>query len=152
MDGNTPGLPVPHCLPEFAQVNIHCISDAIQPCHALMPSSPSALNFSQHQGLFQRVDCSHQVTKILELQLQHQFFQWVFKIYFLWDWLVWSPCCPKDSQESSSTPQFESINSLALCLLYSPALTSICDHWENHRLDSMDLCQQNNIFAFQCTV
>ena len=53
MDSNTPGLPVPHCLPEFAQVHVPGISDAIQLCHALMPSSPSALNLSQHQGLFQ---------------------------------------------------------------------------------------------------
>ena len=53
MDCSTPGLPVPHHLPEFAQVNIPCISDAVQPSHPLMPSSPSALNLSQHQGLFQ---------------------------------------------------------------------------------------------------
>ena len=55
MDCSTPGLPVPHHLPEFAQVHVHCISDAIQPFHPLMPSSPSALNLSQHQGLFQWV-------------------------------------------------------------------------------------------------
>ena len=47
-----PGLPVPHHLPMFAQVDVHCISDAIQPSHPLMPSS-SALSLSQHQGLFQ---------------------------------------------------------------------------------------------------
>ena len=54
---------------------------------------------------------SHQVAKVLELQLQHQSFQWKFRVYFLWDWLVWAPCCPRDSQESSPTPQFKSINS-----------------------------------------
>ena len=53
MDCSTAGLPVPHHLPEFAQVHVHCINDAIQPSHPLMPSSPSALNLSQHQGLFQ---------------------------------------------------------------------------------------------------
>jgi len=53
MDCNTPGLPVPHHLLEFAQVHVHCIGDAIQLSHPLMPSSPSALNLSQHQGLFQ---------------------------------------------------------------------------------------------------
>ena len=53
MDCSTPGLPVPRHLPEFAQVRIHCISDAIQPSHPLMPSSPSALSFSQHRELFQ---------------------------------------------------------------------------------------------------
>ena len=63
MDYTTPGLPVPHPLQKFSQVNIHCIGDAIQPSHPLMLSSPSALNLSLHQGLFQRVGCSHQMTK-----------------------------------------------------------------------------------------
>ena len=53
MDFSMLGLPVPHHLQEFAQVHVHCISDAVQPSHLLMPSSPSALNLSQHQGLFQ---------------------------------------------------------------------------------------------------
>ena len=51
-DCSSPGFPVPHHLPKFAQVHVHCISDAIQPSHPLIPSS-SALNLSQHQGLFQ---------------------------------------------------------------------------------------------------
>ena len=62
-------LPVPHHLLKFAQVDGHCVRDAIQTYHPLTRSS-SALSLSQHQGLFQRVGCSHQVTKILELQLQ----------------------------------------------------------------------------------
>ena len=49
--------------------------------------------------------------------------------------LVGSPCSPRDSQESSPTPQFKNINSLALSLLHSPTLTSIRDHWKNHSLD-----------------
>ena len=53
MSGSTPGLPVPHNLPEFAQLHVHCIGDAIQSSHPLMPSSPSALNLPQHQGLLQ---------------------------------------------------------------------------------------------------
>ena len=72
----------------------------------------------------------HRVTKILELQLQHQSFQWVFRIDFLWDWLVWSSCCPKDSQESSPATQFGSIKSSMLSCLNGPdgpALTSIHD-------------------------
>ena len=56
----------------------------------------------------QWVSSPHQVAKILGLQLQHQSFQWIFKVDFLYDWLVWSPCSPRDSQESSPTPQFES--------------------------------------------
>ena len=74
-------------------------------------SSFPAFNLSQHQGLFQWIGSSHQVAKVLELQLQHQSFQWIFSTNFFWDWLVWFPCNLRDSQESSPAPQFESINS-----------------------------------------
>ena len=63
---STPGLPVPHHLPKFAQGHVCCIGDAIQPSHPLTPSSPSALSLSQQQGLFQWVDCLYQMTKILD--------------------------------------------------------------------------------------
>ena len=56
-----------------------------------------------------------------------------------------SSCSPGDSQESSPTPQFKSINSSALSFLYSPTPTSICDYWKNHSLDEMDLCWQSNV-------
>ena len=82
-----------------------------------MPSSPSALNLSQHQGLFQWVGCSHQMTKILELQFQHQSFHWKFRVDFPYNWLVWSPCCPRDFQESSPPLQFEGINSLVFSFM-----------------------------------
>ena len=59
---------------------------------------------------------------------------------------------PRDSQESSLASQFEGINSLALCLLYGPAPTTIHDHWEDHRLDYMYHCWQSNISAFQHAV
>ena len=62
--------------------------------------------------------------------------------------LVWSPCCPRDSQESSPTPQFKSINSSALSLLYGPTLISVCDCWKNHSFDYTDLCQQSDVSAF----
>ena len=75
---------VPHHLSKFAQVHVHCIGDAIQPSYPLTPSSPSALNLSQHQGLFQTVSCSHQMTKILEFQLLHQSFQRVFRVDILY--------------------------------------------------------------------
>ena len=52
MDCSTPGLPVPHHLPKFAKVHVHFIGNAIQLSHPLMTSSPSALNLSEHQGLF----------------------------------------------------------------------------------------------------
>ena len=119
-----PAFPVLHYLPELAQTHDHWVDDAIQLSYPLLPYS-SALNLSQHQGCFQWVGCSHQVAKVLELQLQQKSFQWIFRVDFLYDWPVWSPCSPRDSRESSPTPQFRSINSLALSLLYGPNLTSI---------------------------
>ena len=77
MNCSTPGFPVPSLLLELAQTHVHWVSDAIQPFHPLLSPSPPALNLSQHQGLFQWVGSSQQVTKVLELQLQHQFFQWI---------------------------------------------------------------------------
>ena len=90
-------------------------------CHSTISSF--LLQLSQHQDLFQRISSSHQVAKILEFQLQHQSLQWIFRTYFLQDGLVGSPCSPRDSQESSPTPPFKSINSSALSFLYSSTLT-----------------------------
>ena len=140
VDCTMPGFPVLHRLPEFAQTHVHWVGDATQPPHPLSSPSPPTFILSQHQGLFSRVSSSHQVDKVLELQLQHQSFQWILRIDFFQDWLVWSPCSPRDSQESSPTPQFKSINSLVLRLLYGPILISICDYWKNHSFDYRDLC------------
>ena len=87
-DRSTPGFPVLHYRPEFAQSHVHRVGDAIQPSHPLSSPHPPALNLSQHQGLLQWVGSSHQVTKVLEFQLQS--FQWIFRVGFLNDWLVWS--------------------------------------------------------------
>ena len=65
MDYSTPGLPVHHQRSEFTQTHVHWVSDAIQPSHPLSSPSPPAFNLSQHQGLFQWVSSSHQVTKVL---------------------------------------------------------------------------------------
>ena len=73
---STPGLPVHHQLPEFTQTHVHRISDAIQPSQPLSSPSPSAPNPSQHQSLFQWINSLHEVTKVLEFQLQHHSFQW----------------------------------------------------------------------------
>ena len=83
---STPGFPVPQHLLEFAQIHVHWISDAVQPSHPLSPSTSSTFNFSHHQGLFQWFGSFHQVAKVLELQ--HQSFQWLFRVDFLQDWLV----------------------------------------------------------------
>ena len=76
MNLSTPGLPV-HQLPEFTQTHVHRVGDAIQPSHPLLSPSPPAPDPSQHQGLFQWVNSSHQVAEVLEFQLQHQSFQWI---------------------------------------------------------------------------
>ena len=104
MDCSMPGFPVHHQLPEFTQTHVHWAGDAIQPSHPLSSPSPPAVNPSQHQGLFQWLSSLHWVAEVLELQLQHQSFQWIFRTDFLLDWLVWS-CSPRDFQESSPTPQ-----------------------------------------------
>ena len=135
MNHSKPGFPVHHQLPEFTQTHVHWVSDAIQPSHPLLSPFPPAFNLSQHQGFFQWVRSSHQVAKVLEFQVQHQSFQWILRTNSLLGGLVGSLCSPRDSQESSPTPQFKSINSSALSFVYSPTLTSIHDHWKNHSLD-----------------
>ena len=83
IDCSMPGFSVLHYLPELAQTHVHWVSDAIQASHPPSPPSPLALNLSQRQGLLQWVSSSHQVAKVLELQLQHQSFQWIFTVDFL---------------------------------------------------------------------
>ena len=79
VDCSTPGFPVHHQLMKPAQTQVHWVGDAIQPSHLLSSPSPPAFNLSQHQDLFQWVSSSHQVAKVLEFQLQHQFFQWTLR-------------------------------------------------------------------------
>ena len=135
MNRSMPGLPVHHQLLEPTQTHVHWVSDATELSHPLLSPSPPALNLSQCQGLFKWVSSSHQVAKVLEFQLQHQSFQRTPRTYLLQDWLVWSPCSPRDSQESSPTPQFKSIDSSVLNFLYSTTLISIQGYWKNHSLD-----------------
>ena len=127
MNCRTPGFPAPHYLPEFTQTHVHWANGAVQSSHPLSSPSPPALDLSQHQSLFQWVSffASHgQITgvsastSVLPMNIQDLFLQ---------DWLVWSPCTSRDSQESFPASQFESINSSALSLLYGPTLTSVCD-------------------------
>ena len=115
--------------------------------HPLSLPSPPALNLSQHQCLFQWVGSSHQVAKGLELQLQQQSVQQIFRVNFFYNWLVSSPCCPRDSQ-ASPAPQFKSTNFLALRLLYGPTLTSVHDYWKKHGFDYTDLFWQREVSAF----
>ena len=130
MNRSMPGLPVHDQLPESTQTDVHLVGDAIQPSYPPSSPPPPALNLSQHQGLFKWVSSSYQVPKVLEFQLKHQSFQWTPRTDLLQNGLVGSPCSPRDSQESSPTPQSKSINSSVLSHLYSPTLTSIHDHWK----------------------
>ena len=83
MDNSTPGLPVHHQLPEFTQTYVHWVGDAIQPPCPLPSSSLPTFTLSQHQGLFQWVSSLNPVAKVLEFQLQHQSFHWIFRVDFL---------------------------------------------------------------------
>ena len=103
--------------------------------------SPHDLNLSHHQNLFQWVSSLHLVAKVSELQLQHQPFQWISWIDFLQDGLVRSPCSPRDSNESSPTPQFKSFDS---SILYGPTLTSIHNYWKTYSFAYMHLCWHSN--------
>ena len=135
LDCSTPGLPVHHQLPEFTQTHVHWVSDAIQPSHPLSSPSPAAINlssgsfpvsqfFSSGDQSIIRVSAS---ASVLPVNIQDWFpLGWT-------GWISWQ--CPRDSQESSPTPQFKSINSSALSFLDSPTLISIHDYWKKHSFD-----------------
>ena len=86
MNCSTPGFPVFHYLLEFAETHVHWVGDGIQPSHPLLPPSPPALNLFQHQGIFQWAGFSHQVARVLEVQLQHNSSEYSGLISFRIDW------------------------------------------------------------------
>ena len=88
VDCSMPGFPVLHCLPQFAQTHVRWVSDAIQPYYPLLPPSPPVLNLSQPRVLYQCVSSLQHLAKVMELQLQHQSFQWIFRVDFLQDLLA----------------------------------------------------------------
>ena len=133
---STPGLPVYHQLQEFTQTHAHRVSDAIQPSHPLSspsllpPTPPSIRVFPSESTLCIRWPKYWSFSFSISPSNEHPGL-----ISFRMDWLVGSPCSPRDSQESSPTPQFKSINSSALSFLHSPSVTSTHDHWKNHSPD-----------------
>ena len=135
MNCSTPGLPVHHQLQEFTQTLVHRVSDAIQPSHPLsspsLPASQSLLA-SESFPMIQLFAWGGQSTGVSALA---SFLPKNTQGWSPLEWTTGSPCSPRDSQESSPTPQFKSINSLVLSFLHSPSLTSIHDHWKNHSLD-----------------
>ena len=98
----TPGFPVHHQLLELAYTHVHWVSNAIQLSHPRSSLSPPAFNLFQHQGLSQWVSSS-QMAKVLEFRFQHQSFQWIFRVDFLYNWQRCSPCSPRDSKVFSNT-------------------------------------------------
>ena len=119
---------------QFTQTHIRWVRDAIQPSHPLSSPFPPALNLSQHQGLFKRISSSHQVAKVLEFQLQHQSFQWIFRlISFRMNWL--------DFLAVQGTPksllQHHSVGaSILWCsAFFMVQLSSIHDYWKNYSFD-----------------
>ena len=106
-------ISVLHYLLEFVQTHVHWVGDAIQLSHHLFPHSffscPQSFPAS---GSFPGISSSHQVIKVLEFQLQYQSFQWIFRVNFLYYWLVWPPCCPGNSQEPYMQHQSDQIRSV----------------------------------------
>ena len=132
MHCSTPGLPVHRQLPEFTQTHVHWVSDAIQPSHPLSSPSPPAFNLSQHQGLFQGVSSSHQVAKVLGVSPSASVLP---KDWFPLGWTGGISLQSKGFPRLFSNTTVQKHQSLALSFLYSPTLTSIHEHWKNHRLD-----------------
>ena len=135
MDCSTPGLPVHHQLPESTQTHVHQVSDPIQPSHSLSSLSPPAFNFPSI-----RIFSNESVLCIRWPKYWSFTFsispsnEYLGLISFRMDWLDLLTV-QRDSQESSPTPRFKSINSSVLSFLYSPTLTSIHDYWKNHSFD-----------------
>ena len=148
MNCNMPGFPVLHYPLEPAQTHVHWVDDAIEPSHPSLSPPPLAHNLSQHWNLFQWVSSSHQVAKVRVLT-SASFLPVNIQVWFPLELkLIWSPSDPRDPQESSPAPQFESINSLALSIIYGPTLIYVHDYWKNHSFDNTDLYQQSDVSAF----
>ena len=123
--------------------HVYWVGNAIQPSHLLASSSPPALNHSQHQGLCKWSSSAHQVAKILEIQLQHQFI-------IEYSGLISLVGSPTRVQGTIKSLQHHSSKAL---ILWSSAflmvkLTSIHDYWKNHSFEHMDLCCQSNVSSF----
>ena len=124
MDCSTPGFPVLHYLPEFDQIHVHWVHDAIQPSYTLSPSSPSVLSLSQHQDLFQWL-CSLCWYPSIGASASASVLPMNIHGWFPWELIDLISLLSKDSQESSPTPQFKNINSLALSLLFIVQLSHL---------------------------
>ena len=134
-DCSTPGFTVLHSLPELAQIHVHWVNNAIQPSHPLLSPSPPVFNLSQHQGLFQWVSSLPSDGQNIGASASASVLPMNVQDWFPLDGLVGSSYCPRDSQVFSPVPQFKSINSSVLSLLYGPTLTSVHDYWKKYSFD-----------------
>ena len=142
-----PSFPVPHHFREFAQVHGHCIGDAVHPSLSLMLSSPSALNLSQQTFPTSRLFTSDDQNtgawaSVLPVNIQG---------WSLLRWTVWSPCSPRDSQESFPVNDSSKAPILWYSAFFTVQLSQVSDHWEDHILD-YTFCQSSNVSAFQHAV
>ena len=122
MDCSMPGFPVFHYLPEFAQTHVHWVSDAIQPSHPVTPfsSCPQSLSASESFPMSWLFASGGQSIRALSSTLQ-----WIFRVDFLNYWLVWSPCCPKDSPESFPAPRFKNTTVLQCSVFFMVQLSHL---------------------------
>ena len=129
MNRSMPGLPVYHQLLDFTQTHVHWVGDAIQPTNLLLSPFSSCLQSFPTSGSFQMSQLFASGSQSIGISASAS----VLPVN-IQDWFPWSPCSPRDSQESS-TPQFKSISSSVLSFLYGSTLTSIHDYWKNHSFD-----------------
>ena len=134
MNCSIPGLPVHHQLPESTQTHVHRVVDAIQPYHPLLFPSPPVPNPSQHQSLFQRVNSSHEVAKVLGFQLMISTSKEIpGLISFRMDWL--DLLAVQGTLKSLLQHHSSKASILRCSAFFTVELTSIRDHWKNHSLD-----------------
>ena len=138
MDCNTPGFPVCHYLPEFSQTHVYWAGGAIQPSHPLsLPSPPHPPQSFPESGSFPMSHLFASGSQIFGASASASVFQWIFKVDFLWDWIVWSPSSKELSRVFSST--IGKHQSSALSPPYSSPFTSVRDYWKNHSFDYTDV-------------
>ena len=141
------GFPVHRQLLDLAQTHVHRVCDAIQLFHPLFPllllpsifpsirvffgESALRIRWLKYWSFSFSTSPSNEYSGLISFRIDD-----------------FDLCSPRDFQESSPTPQFKSVSSSVLSLLYGPTLTSIQDYWKNHSFDYRDLCWQSDVSAF----
>ena len=148
MDWSMSGFPVLHCLLEFAQTHVHWVGDTMQTSYPLLSPSPPASNLSQYQGLFIMSGLFPSGSQSFGASASAWVFQMNIQGWFLYNWLLWSPFSPRNSQESSPTPQFKSISlwcsAFFTVQLSHPYMTT----GKTIAMTIWILCQQSNVSGF----